>query len=277
MNRSLGAILITMLVGSAAMAGTPPHWPRAQAVAAQRNDDSRTHSSRDARDEGRHDNGGDWKRRGNPQRIDQGTGSAPARPESGQNRPPVARDPAPSAGIRNDRGNWANDNRGDRRDARDPRPDTSRDRDNGNRGRDHDGDRDNDRNRGPDDRRWNRDRDWDRNHWRDDRGRDWHRERGWYDRYRADHFRFYNGRYFARERFRVNLYLAPFGYAPRLWQRGQFLPFEYYDASYFIGDYWTFNLYEPPFGCRWVRVRGDALLVDTASGEVVDAVYDLFW
>jgi Ni/Co efflux regulator RcnB len=55
------------------------------------------------------------------------------------------------------------------------------------------------------------------------------------------------------------------------------LPFAYYDDRYVIEDYGRFDLYDPPFGCRWVRVRGDALLVDLETGEVLDVVYDLYW
>jgi Ni/Co efflux regulator RcnB len=271
---STTAVLVTILAGPAAMAGSPPRWHSDQATAAQPNDNSTANHSRDARDEGRHENGGDWKRRGDPQRADQGANSGSGRPEHGQTRPPVAPAPAPSAGNNNDRGNWTNDGRGDRRYARDPRPETDWTREQRDQSR---RDWDNNRHDDHDNRNWNRDRDWDRYHWRDDRGRMWHWDRGWYDRYRFDHFRFYQGRYFARERFRFGYYRAPYGFSTRIWLRGDFLPFGYFNDGYVVRDYWSFNLFDPPFGCRWVRVRDDALLVDIATGEVVDAVYDLFW
>jgi len=116
------------------------------------------------------------------------------------------------------------------------------------------------------------------NGWRDERGRDWHYSRDWYDRYRADHFRYDRGRYLARQRFSIGLYYVPRGYAPRYWQRGQWLPSSYYvEPRYHLVDYWRFDLYDPPFGARWVRVGADALLIDFGSGEVLDVVFELFW
>ena len=70
----------------------------------------------------------------------------------------------------------------------------------------------------------------------------------------------------------------PRGYAPRYWQRGQWLPSSYYvERRYHLVDYWRFDLYDPPFGARWVRVGSDALLIDYGSGEVLDVVFELFW
>ncbi len=126
-----------------------------------------------------------------------------------------------------------------------------------------------------------RPRGWDdgqRRGWRDERGRDWHYSRDWYDRYRAEHFRYDRGRYLARERFSIGIYFVPRGYAPRYWQRGQWLPTTYYgERRYHLVDYWRFDLYDPPFGARWVRVGDDALLIDYGSGEILDVVYELFW
>jgi hypothetical protein len=187
-----------------------------------------------------------------------------------------ARDPRPNVNSDNSRRDWGGDsNRHDR----DGRP-----------GRDWQGSHDNnryegDRNRDGDDRHWstdrNRDRDWDRDRdryrWRDNHGRYWTYDRGWYDRYRADHYRYHNGRYYSRERFSIGLYYAPWGYSPRFWLQDWWLPVSYYDDRYLIYDFWRFDLYEPPYGCRWIRVGGDALLVDRFSGDIVDVVYDLFW
>ncbi len=165
----------------------------------------------------------------------------------------------------------------DNRDARDNR-DNRRYDDN----RDSRGDRDN---RGPVSPRlsWqdSRPRSWNdaqRHGWRDERGRDWHYSRDWYDHYRAEHFRYDRGRYLSRERFSIGLYFVPRGYAPRSWQRGQWLPSTYYgERRYHLVDYWRFDLYDPPFGARWVRVGDDAMLIDYGSGEILDVVYELFW
>ncbi len=121
-------------------------------------------------------------------------------------------------------------------------------------------------------------RDRDPRGWRDERGRDWRHGRDWYDRYRAEHFRYDRGRYLARQRFSLGLYVVPRGYAPRHWQRGQWLPSAYYvERRQHLADYWRFDLYDPPFGTRWVRVGSDALLIDYGSGEVLDVVFELFW
>jgi Ni/Co efflux regulator RcnB len=121
-------------------------------------------------------------------------------------------------------------------------------------------------------------RDRDPRGWRDDRGRDWRHGRDWYDRYRAEHFRDDRGRYLARQRFSLGLYVVPRGYAPRHWQRGQWLPSSYYaERRHHLAEYWRFDLYDPPFGTRWVRVGSDALLIDYGSGEVLDVVFELFW
>jgi hypothetical protein len=114
--------------------------------------------------------------------------------------------------------------------------------------------------------------------WRDERGRDWRYRREWYDQYRADRWRYDRGRWFARERFTIGVYVFPRGYSVRYWQRGQWLPSVYYvERRWHLGDYWRYGLYDPPFDAGWVRVGDDALLVDLRSGEVLDAVYSLFW
>jgi len=121
--------------------------------------------------------------------------------------------------------------------------------------------------------RWDHDRD----HWRDERGRTWHHERDWYDHYRADHFRYYGDRYYARQRFSIGFYSAPWGYRTRLWSYGDRLPMAYYDGRYVIDNYYDYDLYEPPFATEWVRVGNDVLLIDLQDGEVLDVIADLFW
>ena len=113
---------------------------------------------------------------------------------------------------------------------------------------------------------------------RDGRSRDWRADRGWFDRYRVEHFRYRDGRYFARQRYALGAYSYPRGYATRLWLAGDWLPSAFYfDGRYALNNYWFYDLYEPPLDCYWIRVGNDALLVDEVSGEVLDVVYDLFW
>jgi hypothetical protein len=114
--------------------------------------------------------------------------------------------------------------------------------------------------------------------WRDSQGHDWRANRGWYDRYRVDHYRYDGGRYFARQRYSLGFYAYPRGYSTRLWLAGEWLPPAFFiDGRYDLDNYWVYELYEPPLGCRWTRVGNDALLIDEETGEVLDAVYDLFW
>ena len=47
--------------------------------------------------------------------------------------------------------------------------------------------------------------------------------------------------------------------------------------DYWIDDPWSYRLPDPYGPYRWVRYYNDALLVDVETGEVVDAIHDLFW
>jgi Ni/Co efflux regulator RcnB len=136
---------------------------------------------------------------------------------------------------------------------------------------------------------WSREsqRDWQHHdyaarNWND---RDGHRE--WHERAPArdsdhwthgrDHwdrdFRAYS--YYPDHRFYGERYYRPYGYAPRVWRHGDYLPGAYYAPRYFV-DYRSYRLSPPPYGYRWVRVDHDILLTALATGLVVDAMYDIF-
>lgn len=144
----------------------------------------------------------------------------------------------------------------------------------------HDGRRDNDRRWRDDGKRYD-DRRNDRRSWqyRDARGRAWHYDPGWYQSWRHRHYRLDRGRYYARERFHLGIYVVPRGYVQRIWRTGDWLPRSYwYDAPrYTLGNWWRYGLYDPPYWATWVRVGDDALLIDRDNGEVIDVVYNLFW
>jgi hypothetical protein len=114
---------------------------------------------------------------------------------------------------------------------------------------------------------------------RDARGRNWYYEPNWYQGWRQRHYRYDRGRYYARERFHVGIYIVPRGYVQRVWRAGDWLPRSYwYDSPrYELDGWWRYGLYDPPYWATWIRVRGDALLIDRDTGEVIDVVYDLFW
>ena len=287
MQRAIpAAALASLIATSAAIAGTPPLWLTHRPSHAP---------TTDQRDSSPASQRGDRNRSGTPsaQQETNDHGGGQRGFDRDRNRGTVD-------GRRND-GDRGQPDRGERRQLTDPRPDlnlehSNRDRDrNRNDDRDHGGDRnwhgeadrnrhDHDRDGDRDwrgDRHWSAGRDWDRGdgaHWRDDHGCEWHHDHGWYDRYRVDHFRHYRGRYFAHQRFSIGFYDAPFGYSSRIWVVGDWLPSTYYfDDRYVVDDYWRFDLYDPPFRCRWIRVGADALLIDIDSGEVVDAIYSLYW
>ena len=71
-------------------------------------------------------------------------------------------------------------------------------------------------------------------------------------------------------------YVYPRGYSSYSWRVGYQIPLAFLIANYYI-DYRPYGLSAPPYGCRWVRVDGDLLLVETRSGEIVDILYDFFY
>jgi len=66
------------------------------------------------------------------------------------------------------------------------------------------------------------------------------------------------------------------GFYYRRWAYGEFLPVGWFAAEFWIDDYFDYDLPVPPYGYEWVRSGPDALLVDTYTGEVVEAVYGVF-
>jgi Ni/Co efflux regulator RcnB len=192
----------------------------------------------------------------------------------------------------NDRGH---DNRGNDRRGNDHRNDN---RGNDNRGSDNRNDHRGNDNRGNDrrndhDRRNDNDR---RDHRNDNDRRDWnaHRydnnrhdrdgHRGW-DRPRSDwssHPNYWDNRRhdrrdYARFRFQLGFYRAPYGYHYRTWHRGDYLPRSYYGSSYIVYDWRPYRLYAPPYGYHWVRVGNDVLLTAIATGVVLDVIYDIWY
>lgn len=85
----------------------------------------------------------------------------------------------------------------------------------------------------------------------------------------------YRGRSFAP--ITVGRYNYPRGYHYARYGIGYRLPLAFVISSYFILDWAAYGLAPPPYpGYQWVRVGPDMLLVDTATGQVVDAVYGGF-
>ena len=60
------------------------------------------------------------------------------------------------------------------------------------------------------------------------------------------------------------------------WGVGSRLPSVYYAPRYTV-DHRRYRLPQPPSGQRWIRVENDVYLVNSASGQIRDALYQLFY
>ncbi|MDR2836955.1 MAG: RcnB family protein [Azonexus sp.] len=99
--------------------------------------------------------------------------------------------------------------------------------------------------------------------------RDWRRD----NRYDWQDYRSAN-----RGIYRLSPYYAPYsGYSYSRLGIGIFLDSLFFSSRYWIDDPGYYRLPPADGPYRWVRYYDDALLVDTYTGEVVDAIYDFFW
>ena len=76
-------------------------------------------------------------------------------------------------------------------------------------------------------------------------------------------------------------HLAPFVYPPgyryQRWAGGMVLPPLFLVPAYFYADWAALGLVAPEAGFQWVRFGPDMLLVNVTTGQVVDAVYGVFY
>jgi Ni/Co efflux regulator RcnB len=86
----------------------------------------------------------------------------------------------------------------------------------------------------------------------------------------------YQHNYQAARSFHIGAYQRPEGWADHRWGFGQILPRSYWAPQYILSDYWLFSLEVPPAGYEWVRDEDDALLVNTANGEILQVEYGVF-
>jgi Nickel/cobalt transporter regulator len=86
------------------------------------------------------------------------------------------------------------------------------------------------------------------------------------------------GQFTYRGRTINRIHLAPFvypnGWAYRRWTIGAILPPLFLAPAYYYVDWAALGLSPPQPGFQWVRYGPDLLLVNVATGEVVDVVYD---
>jgi len=85
----------------------------------------------------------------------------------------------------------------------------------------------------------------------------------------------FHGRPFTRAHLAPFIYPPGFGY--RRWVIGGVLPPLFLTSAYFYADYAALGLPPPVPGFQWVRYGTDLLLVNVATGEVVDVVYGAFY
>jgi Ni/Co efflux regulator RcnB len=86
----------------------------------------------------------------------------------------------------------------------------------------------------------------------------------------------YQHNFQAARSFHIGPYHPPRGWTAHHWAFGETLPRAYWASSYIIADYWLFALEVPPAGYEWVRDGGDALLVSTGNGEILQVEYGVF-
>lgn len=71
-------------------------------------------------------------------------------------------------------------------------------------------------------------------------------------------------------------FMAPSGYTYQKFAVGDHVSPLLLHGNVALTDFQTYQLVPPPEGAMWVRDGNDALLVDTNTGEVIQAQYGLF-
>jgi len=97
-----------------------------------------------------------------------------------------------------------------------------------------------------------------------------HRPQGNFDRGSYQH------NFQAARSFHIGPYHRPMGWNEHRWVFGEVLPRAYWSPEYLIADYWLFALEVPPGGFEWVRDGGDALLINTGDGSILQVEYGVF-
>jgi Ni/Co efflux regulator RcnB len=99
---------------------------------------------------------------------------------------------------------------------------------------------------------------------------------GWNNRpVQVDHSA-YQHNFTATRSYQIGVYHRPPGWVAHRWVYGQVLPRAYWTAPYILADYWLFALMVPPVGYEWVRDDTDAILVNTATGQILQVQYGVF-
>jgi Ni/Co efflux regulator RcnB len=72
-------------------------------------------------------------------------------------------------------------------------------------------------------------------------------------------------------------FVYPHGFAYRRWAVGAALPRDFLAPTYYYAGWGPLGLTAPPPGFQWVRFGPDLLLVNTATGQVEETAYDVFY
>ena len=99
---------------------------------------------------------------------------------------------------------------------------------------------------------------------------------GWNTRPAAVDHKAYEHNYQAARVYHVGAYHRPHGWVAHRWGYGEILPRAYWAAPYILADYWLFALEVPPVGYEWVRDDTDAILVNVATGQIIQVEYGVF-
>lgn len=75
----------------------------------------------------------------------------------------------------------------------------------------------------------------------------------------------------------VSPFIYPHGWGYRRWAVGAVLPPIFLAPTYYYANWQTLGLDPPPPGAQWVRYGPDLLLVDIATGNVIEVVPDVFY
>lgn len=80
----------------------------------------------------------------------------------------------------------------------------------------------------------------------------------------------------TRPRIHARRFVYPRGYAYRRWAVGALLPRVFLAPAYYYAGYAALGLYAPRTNYQWVRYGPDLLLVNIATGNVIDIRYGVF-
>jgi hypothetical protein len=81
----------------------------------------------------------------------------------------------------------------------------------------------------------------------------------------------------AFNRIHIHPFIYPNGWAYRQWAIGAILPPLFLVPDYYYPEWAALGLEPPPPGDQWVRYGPDLLLVNIATGQVVDVAYGVFY